>query len=77
MSTIIATAPHSESDNILYMQKNELTQRLHNLEQEHTKGISELETLERRRQYLQQTLFRIQGALELLREFLAKESPDA
>ncbi len=54
--------------------KTTLEQRLAALESEHQAGQKMLAELDQKRQNLVQTLLRIEGAMAVLRELLAKES---
>lgn len=53
----------------------QLQQRLQQLEQEYQKGQQKLQQLDQERQKLYETMLRIAGAMQVLREELEKEEP--
>jgi len=56
--------------------KTILEQRLQTLESEHQAGQKMLAELDGKRRGLTETLLRIEGAMEVLRELLAKEADE-
>ena len=57
--------------------KTQLQHRLQELRHEYTSGQKVLADLENQQKTLQHTLLRIQGAIQVLEEELAKAQPDA
>jgi hypothetical protein len=54
--------------------RDTLRERLRTLESEHETGQKMLADLDEKRQNLTKTLLRIEGAMEVLRELLARET---
>lgn len=57
--------------------REQLEQRLQDLKSEHETGQKMLADLQRKQADLQQTLLRISGAIQVLEELLAAETPAA
>jgi prefoldin subunit 5 len=60
------------------MDRNSIAQRLQQLKDERSAGDAQLQQLDARKRELQQTLLRIDGAIQVLEEFLRdQEEPPA
>jgi prefoldin subunit 5 len=55
------------------MNREQLTDRLQQLNAEKEKGMTRMEQLDQQRQSLQHTLLRIDGAMQVLNELLAND----
>ncbi len=55
--------------------RKDIQQRLETLRVEFEKGQKQLRELHNRQTYLQETLLRIQGAMQVLEEILADDAP--
>lgn len=58
------------------MQREGLQQRLDTLRGEFEKGQKQLRDVHQQQTYLQETLLRIQGAMQVLEEMLGEDTPE-